>query len=230
MRTIEARIARLLDWPEENGEGLQVLHYRPGTEYKPHYDYFDPAEPGTPTILKRGGQRVATVVMYLAEPGEGRWHHVSRRPPGDRAQARQRRLLQLRAPASLHAHPARRRAGAGRREVDRYQVAARAPLYLKGRVKVRANGIAIEVEDTGADGSQADRPVVLLVMGLGMQLVAWPAEFVQALVQDGFRVVRFDNRDIGLSQHLDELGIPNLVWESVQAARGLGREGALHLA
>lgn len=87
-------------------------------------------------------------------------------------------------------------------------------------MKVRANGIAIEVEDTGADGSQADRPVVVLIMGLGMQLVAWPAEFVQALVQDGFRVVRFDNRDIGLSQHMDELGIPNLVWESVKLRVG----------
>ncbi len=68
---IEARIARLLHWPQENGEGLQVLHYRPGAEYKPHYDYFDPAEPGTPTILKRGGQRVGTLVMYLAEPEKG---------------------------------------------------------------------------------------------------------------------------------------------------------------
>ena len=68
---IEARIARLLNWPEENGEGLQVLHYRPGTEYKPHYDYFDPIEPGTPTILKRGGQRVGTLIMYLGEPEKG---------------------------------------------------------------------------------------------------------------------------------------------------------------
>ena len=41
-------------------------------------------------------------------------------------------------------------------------------------MKVKANGIAIEVEDTGADGSQAGRPAVLLIMGLGMQLVAWP--------------------------------------------------------
>ena len=56
---VEQRIARLVGWPMENGEGLQVLHYRPGAEYKPHYDYFDPDEPGTPTILKRGGQRVA---------------------------------------------------------------------------------------------------------------------------------------------------------------------------
>lgn len=68
---IEMRLARLLNWPLENGEGLQVLQYRPGAEYKPHYDYFDPAEPGTPTILKRGGQRVATVVMYLSEPEKG---------------------------------------------------------------------------------------------------------------------------------------------------------------
>jgi prolyl 4-hydroxylase len=71
IRRIEARIARLLNWPEENGEGLQVLHYLPGTEYKPHYDYFDPAEPGTPTILKRGGQRVGTLIMYLGEPDKG---------------------------------------------------------------------------------------------------------------------------------------------------------------
>jgi prolyl 4-hydroxylase len=71
VRRIEARIAHLLNWPEENGEGLQVLHYGPGTEYKPHYDYFDPAQPGTPTILKRGGQRVGTLIMYLAEPAKG---------------------------------------------------------------------------------------------------------------------------------------------------------------
>ncbi|NPC56150.1 2OG-Fe(II) oxygenase [Caenimonas soli] len=71
VKRIEARIARLLNWPEENGEGLQVLHYRPGTEYKPHYDYFDPNEPGTPTILKRGGQRVGTLIMYLGEPEKG---------------------------------------------------------------------------------------------------------------------------------------------------------------
>ena len=68
---IEQRLARLVNWPVENGEGLQILHYRPGAEYKPHYDYFDPAEPGTPTILRRGGQRVGTIVIYLAEPEKG---------------------------------------------------------------------------------------------------------------------------------------------------------------
>ena len=71
IQCIEERIARLLNWPLENGEGLQVLHYGPGAEYKPHYDYFDPAEPGTPTILKRGGQRVGTLVMYLNTPEKG---------------------------------------------------------------------------------------------------------------------------------------------------------------
>ncbi|MBY4595520.1 2OG-Fe(II) oxygenase [Ottowia caeni] len=68
---IEARIAKLVNWPVQNGEGIQVLQYVPGTEYRPHYDYFDPAELGTATILKRGGQRVGTVVMYLNEPEKG---------------------------------------------------------------------------------------------------------------------------------------------------------------
>ena len=71
VQRIEARIAKLVNWPEINGEGIQVLQYMPGTEYKPHYDYFDPDEPGTPTILKRGGQRVGTIVMYLSEPEKG---------------------------------------------------------------------------------------------------------------------------------------------------------------
>jgi prolyl 4-hydroxylase len=71
VRRIEQRIARLVNWPEENGEGLQILQYGPGAEYKPHHDYFDPVLPGTPTILKRGGQRVGTLVMYLAEPDKG---------------------------------------------------------------------------------------------------------------------------------------------------------------
>jgi prolyl 4-hydroxylase len=68
---IEARIAKLVNWPVENGEGVQVLRYTPGSEYKPHYDYFDPNEPGTATIVRRGGQRVGTVVMYLGEPDKG---------------------------------------------------------------------------------------------------------------------------------------------------------------
>lgn len=68
---IERRIAALLNWPVENGEGIQILRYAPGAEYKPHHDYFDPIHPGTATILRRGGQRVGTVVMYLHNPAKG---------------------------------------------------------------------------------------------------------------------------------------------------------------
>jgi prolyl 4-hydroxylase len=71
VQQLEERIARLLKWPLENGEGLQVLRYGPGAEYKPHHDYFDPAEPGTPSILRRGGQRVGTLLIYLNEPERG---------------------------------------------------------------------------------------------------------------------------------------------------------------
>jgi len=88
-------------------------------------------------------------------------------------------------------------------------------------MQVTANQIRIEVDDTGADGSQAERPVVLLVMGLGMQLVAWPPDMVQGLVQAGYRVVRFDNRDIGLSQHFDALGTPPVMWTAMKLRFGL---------
>lgn len=62
---IEARIAELTGCPVERGEPIQVLRYRPGTEYKPHFDYFDPADQGTRQVLAMGGQRVATLIMYL---------------------------------------------------------------------------------------------------------------------------------------------------------------------
>ena len=68
---IERRIGALLGWPVENGEGLQILRYRPGAEYKPHHDYFDPVHSGTPRILERGGQRVGTLVIYLNTPEGG---------------------------------------------------------------------------------------------------------------------------------------------------------------
>jgi pimeloyl-ACP methyl ester carboxylesterase len=87
-------------------------------------------------------------------------------------------------------------------------------------MKLKGNGIDIEVEDSGA-GEGAQRPVVLLIMGLGMQLVAWPAELVQALVDAGYRVIRHDNRDIGLSQHFDQLGVPNMVWAMLRFKLGL---------
>ncbi|KWT88363.1 hypothetical protein WDL1CHR_01728 [Variovorax sp. WDL1] len=84
-------------------------------------------------------------------------------------------------------------------------------------MKLAANCIQIEVEDSGGEG----RPAVLLIMGLGMQLIAWPDEFVRTLVDAGFRVVRHDNRDIGLSQGFDHAGAGNLAWQSVRHRLGL---------
>lgn len=74
-------------------------------------------------------------------------------------------------------------------------------------MRVAANGLEFEVEDHGPPGGEP----LLLIMGLGMQLIAWPDELVADLVRRGHRVIRLDNRDIGLSQHLDHLGTPNLL-------------------
>ena len=113
-----------------NGEGLQVLHYKPGAEYKPHYDYFDPVHPGSASILKRGGQRVGTLLMYLNTPKKGGGTIVPRRRPGSGAHQGQRLLLQLRPRPRRHQEPARRRAGDRGREVGRDEVAARARIHL----------------------------------------------------------------------------------------------------
>jgi pimeloyl-ACP methyl ester carboxylesterase len=84
-------------------------------------------------------------------------------------------------------------------------------------MQISAKGIALEVED---HGSPAGEPLVL-IMGLGMQLVAWHPEFVAMLVARGFRVIRFDNRDIGLSQRFDQFGVPNLALDSIRFAVGM---------
>jgi len=79
-------------------------------------------------------------------------------------------------------------------------------------MQLSANGISIEIEDEGSPNGEP----LLLIMGLGMQLTSWPAEMVQALVSRGFRVIRFDNRDAGLSQGFDHLGVPNLPLATMQ--------------
>lgn len=71
IQRIEQRIAGMLSIPVEHGEGLQVLHYLPGQQYEPHYDWFDPGQPGFAAITAKGGQRIASLVMYLNTPEEG---------------------------------------------------------------------------------------------------------------------------------------------------------------
>lgn len=71
IQAIEKRLADLFDMPADHGEGLQILNYQPGQEYEPHFDWFDPAQPGYTAITAKGGQRVASIVMYLNTPDEG---------------------------------------------------------------------------------------------------------------------------------------------------------------
>ncbi len=82
---------------------------------------------------------------------------------------------------------------------------------------IRANGIDIFYEESG----KPDAPVILLVMGLGAQMIAWPDEFIQGLVGKGFRVIHYDNRDVGMSQRMEGAVAPNLVWTMFKARIGL---------
>jgi prolyl 4-hydroxylase len=68
---IEARLAAVTHWPADHGEGLQLLRYDGGNEYRPHYDWFNPALPGPRKHLERGGQRLATIIMYLSDVEQG---------------------------------------------------------------------------------------------------------------------------------------------------------------
>lgn len=82
---------------------------------------------------------------------------------------------------------------------------------------VKANGINLYYEDNGP----ADAPVILLVMGLGAQMIAWPDELIQGLVGKGFRVIHYDNRDVGMSQRMEKAATPNLIWTMFKARLGL---------
>lgn len=68
---LDRRIAEVMHWPAENGEGIQILHYTVGGEYKPHFDYFPPGDPGSQVHIAKAGQRVSTLVMYLNDVEAG---------------------------------------------------------------------------------------------------------------------------------------------------------------
>jgi pimeloyl-ACP methyl ester carboxylesterase len=72
--------------------------------------------------------------------------------------------------------------------------------------RVKANGLEFEYDTFGEPGA----PPLLLIMGLGAQMIAWDEAFCELLAARGFHVTRFDNRDVGLSTKLDHLGVPDL--------------------
>src|ERR1700683_2714358 len=72
--------------------------------------------------------------------------------------------------------------------------------------QAQANGITLEYESFG----RASDPAILLIMGFSAQMTMWPVAFCKGLAERGFRVIRFDNRDIGKSTHLTDLGTPNV--------------------
>ncbi len=77
---------------------------------------------------------------------------------------------------------------------------------------VPSNGLRIAYEEHGDPGG----PVMLMVQGLGMPLTAWPPALIDALVADGFRVIVFDNRDIGRSQLLHHMKVPNVLVQTLR--------------
>jgi proline iminopeptidase len=82
---------------------------------------------------------------------------------------------------------------------------------------IAANGLSFNYESLGNEND----PPILLIMGLAAQMILWPDVFCRMLVDKGFRVIRFDNRDVGLSTHLDQLGVPNIALEYVKFAMRL---------
>ena len=76
-----------------------------------------------------------------------------------------------------------------------------------GEKQVEANGITINYDTFGSP----EAPPLLLISGLGMQMIGWHEDFCQQLALNGYWVIRFDNRDVGLSTRLEALGMPNVM-------------------
>jgi len=68
---LETRVSKLLNWPVSHGEPFQVFHYEYEQEFRPHFDYFDPSISGSKVHLEKGGQRLATFILYLCTPENG---------------------------------------------------------------------------------------------------------------------------------------------------------------
>jgi pimeloyl-ACP methyl ester carboxylesterase len=81
------------------------------------------------------------------------------------------------------------------------------PAMRAAMSQARANGLTIEYEEFG----ERNAPPVLLIMGLGAQMILWHEEFCGQLAARGYRVIRFDNRDVGKSTWLDHLAVPDMM-------------------
>ncbi|WP_419148287.1 alpha/beta fold hydrolase [Pseudoalteromonas 'SMAR'] len=78
---------------------------------------------------------------------------------------------------------------------------------MPGKSITLNNGIRLHYDMVG----ERNAPVIILIIGLGAQMTVWPDELIYGLADKGFRVIRFDNRDAGLSSHLDHLGSPSIM-------------------
>lgn len=81
-------------------------------------------------------------------------------------------------------------------------------------MQIKANGISLEVQEHGNPAN----PALILIRGLGTQLVHWPDTLINGFVAAGFRTLVFDNRDVGLSQRFDQAGVPSEAAEIIAAA------------
>ena len=85
----------------------------------------------------------------------------------------------------------------------------------------QANGLALEYETFGNEGD----PVILLIMGLGMQMIAWLDPFCTQLAAQGYRVIRYDNRDVGLSTKFEAAGVADMA--ALMMAMMMGKKPAV---
>ena len=82
--------------------------------------------------------------------------------------------------------------------------------------QIKANGLSFEYQSFG----QAADPAILMIMGFSAQMTMWPLELCEGLAGRGYRVIRFDNRDIGLSEKLNRLGEANVMDAFARAMTG----------
>ena len=91
---------------------------------------------------------------------------------------------------------------------------------------IQANGLELYYEERGDPNGSP----ILLIMGLGRQMIAWPEPFMDELAKDGHRIVLFDNRDAGLSTHFHDGPKPNIAMTAIAALLGMSIKRAYLLS